>query len=76
MKYSKEKIAFLDTLIYKEKNNNIQTTIYKKPADHQNYIHSKSVHPFSQNKTLHIAKYYVYNKFGQQLESMKIMQKT
>ena len=47
MKYSKGKIEFLDTLTYKDKNNNIQTTLYKKPTDCQNYIHSKSTHPFS-----------------------------
>ena len=46
MKYSKDKIEFLDTLIYKDKNNNIQTTLYKKPTDHQNYLHAKSAHPF------------------------------
>ena len=59
MKYSKDKTEFLDTLIYKDKNNNIQTTIYKKPADRQNYIHSKPAHPFSLKKALHIAKHYV-----------------
>ena len=47
MKYSKDKREFLNTLIYKDKNNNIQTTLYKKPTDCQNYIHSKSTHPFS-----------------------------
>ena len=52
MKYSKDKIEFLDTLIYKDKNNNIQTTLYKKPTDRQNYIHSKSAHPFSLKKSI------------------------
>ena len=47
IKYSKGKIEFLDTLTYKDKNNKIQTTLYKKPTDRQNYIHSKSAHPFS-----------------------------
>ena len=47
MKYSRDKIEFLENLIYKYKNNNIQTTLYKKPTDRQNYIHSKSAHPFS-----------------------------
>ena len=50
MKYSKDKIEFLDTLIYKDKNNNIQTTLYKKPTDRQIYLHSKSAHPFSLKK--------------------------
>ena len=59
MKYSKDTIEFLDTLIYKDKNNNIETTLYKKPTDNQNYIHSKSTHPISLKKALHIAKHYV-----------------
>ena len=52
MKYFKDKIEYLDTLIYKDKNSNIQTTLYKKPTDHQNYIHSKSAHPFSLKKSI------------------------
>ena len=52
MKYSKDKIEFIDALIYKVKNNNIQTTLYKKPADRQNYIHLKSAHPFSLKKMI------------------------
>ena len=36
MKYSKDKIEFLDTLLYKDKNNNIQITLYKKLTDRQN----------------------------------------
>ena len=39
MKYSKDKLEFLDTLKYKDKNNNIQTTLYKKHTDRQKYIH-------------------------------------
>ena len=36
MKCCKDKIEFLDTLIYKDKNNNIQTTLYKNLTDRQN----------------------------------------
>ena len=36
MKYSKDKIEFLDTLLYTDKNNNIQITLYKKLTDRQN----------------------------------------
>ena len=52
MKYSKHKIEFLNTLIYNNKNNNIQTTLCKKPTDRQNYIHSKLAHPFSLKKNI------------------------
>ena len=56
MKYSRDKIEFLDNLIYKYKNNNIQTTLYKKPTDRQNYIHSKSAHPFSLKNSIAYSK--------------------
>ena len=50
MKYSQHKIEFHHTLINKDKDNNIQTTLYKKPTDRQNYIHSKPDHPFFTEK--------------------------
>ena len=34
-KYSKTKIEFLDVLVYKDINNKLQTTLYKKPTDRQ-----------------------------------------
>ena len=40
------------SIIYNDKNNNTQTTLYKKPTDRQNYIHSKSAHPFSLKKSI------------------------
>ena len=52
MKCLKDKTEFLNTLIYDNKNNNIQTTLCKKPIDRQNYIHSKSAHPFSLKKSI------------------------
>ena len=59
MKYSKDKIEFLDSLIYKEKNNIIQTKLYKNPTHRQNYTHSKSFHLSSLKKAVDIAKQYV-----------------
>ena len=38
-KFSKESIEFLDTLVYIDSKNRLQTTLYKKPADCQNYLH-------------------------------------
>ena len=32
-KFSNEKIQFLDTLVYKDHNNHLQTTLYIKPFD-------------------------------------------
>ena len=50
-KFSKENIEFLDTLVYIS-NNRLQTTLYKKPTDCQNYLHAKSAHPFSLKKSV------------------------
>ena len=44
---SPRKIAFLDAMLYKDENNNIQTTLYRKPADQQAFLHAKSEHPRS-----------------------------
>ena len=45
LNFFKEKIEFLDTLVYKDHNNCLQTTLFKKPIDRQNYLHAKSAHP-------------------------------
>ena len=44
-KYSQTKIEFLDVLIYKDHNNMLQTTIYRKQTDRQNYLDARSEHP-------------------------------
>ena len=46
-KYSRQQIVFPDTVVYIDNNNKLQTTLYKKPTDRQNYLHSKSEHPYS-----------------------------
>ena len=45
--FSPRKIAFLDTMLCKDKNNNIHTTLYRKPTDQQAFLHVKSEHPRS-----------------------------
>ena len=52
VKFSKENIEFLDTLVYIDSNERLQTTFCKKATDCQNYFHSKSAHPFSYKKGL------------------------
>ena len=37
---SHSKISLLDTLIHKDKNNTLQTTLYRKPTDQQSYLHA------------------------------------
>ena len=44
---SPRKIAFLDAMLHKDENNNIQTTLYRKPTDQQAFLHGKSEHPRS-----------------------------
>ena len=44
-KYSKAKIEFIDVLVYKDHNNMLQTTIYRKQTDRQNYLDARSKHP-------------------------------
>ena len=46
-KYSQTKIEFLDVLVYKDHNNMLQTTIYRKQTDRQNYLDARSGHPKS-----------------------------
>ena len=50
MKFSKETIEFLDTLVYIDSKDRLQTTFYKKPADCQNCLYAKSAHPLSLKK--------------------------
>ena len=51
-KFSKEEIEFLDTLVHKEHSNRLQTTLYKKPTDRQNYLHARSAYPLSLKKSI------------------------
>ena len=44
---SHSNISFLDILIYKDKNNTLQTTIYRKPTDQQSYLHAHLDYPKS-----------------------------
>ena len=45
-KFSKERIEFLDTLVYIDSKDRLQITLYKKPTDGQNYLHAKLAHSF------------------------------
>ena len=43
-KISSQKILFLDTRVYKDKDN-LQTTLYHKSTDQQSFLHARSEHP-------------------------------
>ena len=49
-------IPFLDTMVYKDEVNNLQTTLYWKPSDQQSYLHAKSEHPSALKIVSHKAK--------------------
>ena len=47
-KFSKTSIEFLDTTIYRNKEQNkLLTTVYCKPTDRRNFLHYTSAHPWS-----------------------------
>ena len=52
IKFSKGSTEFLDTLVYVDSKNRLQTTIYKKPTDCQNFLRAKSAQPFSLKKSI------------------------
>ena len=49
---SNSNILFLDMLIYKDKNNTLQTTLYRKPTYQESYIHAHSDHPKSLKRSI------------------------
>ena len=49
---SHRKISFLDTLVYKDKNNTLQVTLYQKPIDLQSYLNASSDHPKSLKRSI------------------------
>ena len=42
--FSETQVAFFDTVVYIDKNIQIQTTLYRKPTDISNYSHFRSSH--------------------------------
>ena len=43
-------------MVYKDKENNLQTTLYQKPTDQQSYLRAKSECPSALKKVSHTAK--------------------
>ena len=52
---SSQNISFLDTRVYKDREN-LQTTLYRKATDQQSYLQAKSEHPSALKIVLHTAK--------------------
>ena len=51
-KISAKEVDFLNTTVHIDKNNRLQTKLYKKPTDRQNYLHRKFEHPESLKKNI------------------------
>ena len=49
----KNKIVFLDTIVYSSPTNRIYTRIYHKPTDQKHYLHYHSAHPRNQKESVH-----------------------
>ena len=50
--YSKTTANFLDTTVYVDENQRIQTELYRKQTDTNNYLHHSSYHPKSQKESI------------------------
>ena len=64
------KIAFLDAMLYKDKNNNIQTTLYRKSTDQQTFLHAKSEHPRSLKSSIPYSQALRLKQFAPQLQNL------
>ena len=44
-KFDCKEIEFLDTLVYLDQQNKLQTTLFRKSSDRQKFLNAKSEHP-------------------------------
>ena len=51
-KFDCKQIEFLDTLVYIDQQNKLQTTLFQKSSDRQNFLKAKSKHPYSLRKSI------------------------
>ena len=49
-KFDYKQIEFLDTLVYIDKQNKLQTTLFRKSSDRQRFLNAKLEHPYSLKK--------------------------
>ena len=49
---NENEIPFLDTIIYRGKDNQILTRLYHKPTDNKQYLHFNSAHPWRQKRSI------------------------
>ena len=51
-KFECEQIEFLDTLVYIDQLIKLQTNLFRKSSDRQNFLNAKSEHPYSLKKSI------------------------
>ena len=51
-KFDCKQIEFLDTLVYIDQQNKLQTTLFRKSSDRQNFLNAKLEHPYSLKKSI------------------------
>ena len=51
-KFDCKQIELLDTLVNIDQQNKLQTTLFWKSSDHQNFLNAKSEHPYSLKKSI------------------------
>ena len=51
-KFDCKRIEFLDTIVYIDQQNKLQTTLFRKSRDHQNFLNAKSEHSLSLKKSI------------------------
>ena len=51
-KFECKRIELLDTLVYIDQQNKLQTTLFRKSSDRQNFLNTKSKHLYSLKKSI------------------------
>ena len=51
-KFDCKQVEFLDTLVYIYQQNKLQTTLFRKSSDRQNFLNAESEHPYSLKKSI------------------------